>query len=140
MVTGFKEFVSRGNAVDLAVGLVIGVAFGQIVTALVDNVINPLVAGLFGEPNFDRLWVITVGGAGEPAQMLPLSVLTALTNFLLVALAVYLFVVVPMNKLAERRKSGEAEAPAAPAEDVLVLTEIRDLLAAQSGRGTPSQS
>lgn len=125
MLTGFKEFISRGNAVDLAVGVVIGAAFGQVVTAIVEKVLNPLIGGLFGKANFDRAWVWTLG---PEAEVLPFSILTALVNFVLVAAAVYVVVVVPMNRLTARRKEEGAE-PAAPTDDVRLLTEIRDLLA-----------
>lgn len=125
-VAGFRTFIQRGNAIDLAVGVVIGAAFGAIVAALVDGVINPLIAALFGKPDLDRIWVISLNGA----EILPGMVLTALINFLLVAFAIYSFVVVPMNALAARtRKAEEAAAPVATPEDVLVLREIRDLLA-----------
>ncbi|WP_448071029.1 large conductance mechanosensitive channel protein MscL [Georgenia yuyongxinii] len=130
MLQGFKEFISRGNAVDLAVGVVIGAAFTSVVNALVEKVLNPLIGGLFGSPSFDNTWVITLGLSGEKAEVLPFAVVTALVNFLLVAAALYFFVVLPMNGLAARRKVEEVE-PEAPAEDVRVLTEIRDLLAAQ---------
>ncbi|MFH5824747.1 large conductance mechanosensitive channel protein MscL [Georgenia sp. AZ-5] len=130
MLNGFQEFVSRGNAVDLAVGVVIGAAFTQIVNAIVEDVLDPLIGGLFGEPNFDRVWVWTIDGMGEPAEVLPLSILTAVVNFLLVAAALYFLVVLPMNRLAARRKV-EAPEPAAPSDDVRLLTEIRDLLAAE---------
>lgn len=130
MFDGFKEFIARGNAIELAVGVVIGGAFTAVVTALVDGIINPLIAGLFGHPNLDRIWVISLGDA----EILPGMVLTALINFLLVAAAIYFFVVVPLNKLAERRSAGAEDAVAEPAADVALLTEIRDLLKAQSGR------
>ena len=132
MLQGFKEFISRGNAVDLAVGVVIGAAFSQVITAIVDKVLNPLIGGLFGQPNFDRVWVWTLGSGESTAEVLPFSILTALINFLIVAAALYFFVVVPMNHLAARRKVEEAE-PEAPADDVRILTEIRDLLATQAG-------
>ena len=135
MLAGFKEFISRGNAVDLAVGVVIGAAFTGVVNAIVEKVLNPLIGGLFGKPDFDRTWVITLGSGDEVAEVLPFSILTALVNFLLVAAALYLLVVLPMNTLAARRKVEDAE-PEAPAEDVRVLTEIRDLLAAQQRGGT----
>src|SRR5699024_3023715 len=114
VLQGFKEFIARGNAVDLAVGVVIGAAFGAVVTALVDNVLNPLIGGVFGQPNLDRIWVITLNpavGGGEPTEILFGAVLTALINFLLVAAAIYFFVVVPLNKLAERRVQGEEPEP-----------------------------
>lgn len=132
MFKGFKEFISRGNAVDLAVGVVIGAAFSTVITAIVEQVLNPLIAGLFGEPNLDRVWVITLQPAhGDlPAtEMLLGAVLTALINFVLVAAAIYFLVVLPLNKLAERRARGKEPEPEASAEDVTLLREIRDLLA-----------
>ena len=128
MLKGFKEFISRGNALDLAVGVVIGASFGAVVTSIVDQVLNPLIAGLVGKPNFDDVLAFTI----RDATVRPGAVVTTLVNFLLVAAAIYFFVVLPMNQLAARRKVQAAE-PEAPAEDVRVLTEIRDLLAA--GRG-----
>lgn len=127
-IGGFKTFLARGNAVDLAVGFVVGAAFAAVVTSVVEGILNPLIAGLFGEPNLDEIWVISVGDA----QVLPGMVLTALINFVLVALAVYAFVVVPMNALAARTRREETPEPVATPEDVLVLREIRDLLAEKS--------
>lgn len=123
MIQGFKDFIARGNAVDLAVGVVIGAAFTLVVTNVVDNVLNPLIAGLFGEPNFDSLLAFTVGDA----VVMPGTVITALINFLLVALALYFVVVVPINKFNERRQSQEGEEAE---EQVLLLREIRDALTA----------
>ena len=120
MIQGFKEFISRGNVIDLAVGVIIGAAFSPIVTALTDNVIMALIAAIFGKPNFDEVGHFVVNGA----DIMPGTVITALVNFLLIAFAVYFFIVVPMNKL---RKPTE-ESPAEPTEDVKLLTEIRDLL------------
>lgn len=127
---GFKEFIARGNAIELAIGLVIGGAFAAVTTALVEGIINPLIAGLFGKPNLDTIWTISLGDAA----ILPGMVLTALINFVLVAAAIYFLVVVPLNHLAAKRKAGEEPEPEAPAEDVLLLQEIRDLLKAQSGK------
>jgi large conductance mechanosensitive channel len=126
MLAGFKEFISRGNAVDLAVGVVIGAAFTTVVNAIVEGVLNPLIAGIVGQPEFDDVLAFTINGA----TVRPGTVITALVNFLLVAVAIYFFVILPLNKLAALRKVEETE-PAAPAEDVRVLTEIRDLIAAQ---------
>lgn len=133
LVKGFREFILRGNVVDLAVGIIIGAAFGAVVTALVDGILNPLIGAIFGQPNLDTIWTITFNGS----NILPGVFLTAVLNFLLIALAVYGLVVVPMNRLAARRTSDEVEEPApAPAtpEDVVLLAEIRDLLAAQGTR------
>lgn len=126
MLQGFKEFIARGNAIDLAVGVIIGGAFTPIVTA-VTNVILGIVGAIFGAPNFDAVGQFSLNGS-YPIQ--PGAILTAIINFLLVAVALYFFIVVPMNKLAARRKQESAE-PAAPADDVRILTEIRDLLAAR---------
>jgi len=128
MFKGFKEFISRGNAIDLAVGVIIGGAFAPIVTA-VTNVIMGIIGGVFGQPNFDAVGQFYV----NDALIQPGAIITALVNFLLVAFAIYYFIVVPMNKLAARRKEEKVE-PAAPAEDVRILTEIRDLLASSGTR------
>ena len=128
MLKGFKEFISRGNAVDLAVGMVIGAAFTAVVTALVKQVINPLIGGLFGEQNFDDVFQFTIG----TATVQPGAVLTALVNLLLVAFALYFFIVLPMNALAARRKKEEAVETPEVSEDVQLLSEIRDLLKAQN--------
>ena len=143
---GFKEFISRGNAIELAVGIVIGAAFTAVVTSVVNGLINPLIGGIFGKPNLDDIWTITIGNAAWTdaagveqvgAALRPGMILTALLNFVIVAAAVYFMVVVPLNKLASLRKSGVEPEPEAPAEDVRLLTEIRDLLAASrtSGEG-----
>jgi len=135
---GFKEFVLRGNAIDLAVGVVIGAAFSQVVTAIVDYLINPIIGAIFGKPDISELWDITLRGAHDGVEASVLSVggiLNALLQFLIVAAALYFVIVMPMNHLASMRKTGEQAEPEAPAEDVLVLQEIRDLLAAQSARG-----
>ncbi|MFV0633776.1 large conductance mechanosensitive channel protein MscL [Demequina sp.] len=137
MIQGFKEFISRGNVVDLAVAVVIGTAFTAIVTALVDNIINPLIAAIFGEPDLSKVLTITLndGGTADTADDAILSfgaVLDAALDFLLVAAAIYLLIVMPLNKLAERRKKGEPapDEPVAPTE-IELLTEIRDALRAE---------
>lgn len=129
MIQGFKEFIARGNAIDLAVGMVIGAAFTAVVTALVDKVLNPLIGAIFGEPNFDSVGQFTINGA----TIQPGAVLTALISFLLVALALYFCIVMPMNKLAERRNAGVEPEEELPSDDVVLLTEIRDLLRQNAG-------
>lgn len=124
MLTGFKDFISRGNAVDLAVGVVIGAAFGAVITSIVEGILNPLIGAIFGQPNFDAVWTLTINGT--PIQ--PFIVVTALVNFLLVALAIYVCVVVPLNKLAAKRTVAEPE-PEEQSDESLLLTEIRDILA-----------
>ena len=132
MLKGFKDFIMRGNVVDLAVAVVIGAAFGAVVTSLVDNIFNPLIAAVFGQPDLSGVLTFTLRAAegDTPATVLSIGAfLGAILNFLIIAGAIYLAVVLPLNALAARRKAGEEPEPAAPAEDVLLLTEIRDLLA-----------
>ncbi|WP_282946906.1 large conductance mechanosensitive channel protein MscL [Cellulomonas endometrii] len=127
VLQGFKDFVSRGNAVELAVGIVIGAAFTSVVGAVQNGFISPLIGMLFGKPAIS--W--KVGPVNGSTIDLGLIV-NALIQFLLTAAAIYFLIVLPLNKLAERRKRGIEAEPARPAEDILLLQEIRDLLAAQS--------
>ena len=128
MLTGFKTFIMRGNVIDLAVAFVLGVAFAAVVDAIVNGVINPLIAAVFGQIALDDVWGVELNNA----QFYFGAVLGAIINFLAVAAAVYFLIVLPMNRLAERRKAGVEPEPEAPAEDVLLLQEIRDLLAKRS--------
>jgi large conductance mechanosensitive channel len=126
VIQGFKNFIMRGNVIDLAVAVVIGAAFTGVVTSFTNNLINPLIAA-FGGSNVNGLaWQII--GSNKKTVMDFGAVLTALINFLIVAAVVYFLVVAPMNLLAERRRRGQEPEPAAPAEDILLLQEIRDLL------------
>jgi large conductance mechanosensitive channel len=104
-MNGFKRFLMRGNVVDLAVAVVIGAAFGAVVTAFVKDLITPLIAAVAGKPDFSAL-ALTINGSRFPVG----DFLNALVSFLMVATAIYFFVVAPMNALAERRKRGEAPA------------------------------
>lgn len=137
LITGFKNFVLRGNVIDLAVAVVIGTAFSAVVKSLVDGFINPLVAALVGSSSLAGSMPVHLRGQ---ASIQVGSILAAVLNFVAVAAVVYFFVVVPMNRLLALRKQGEVDAPAAPAEDVLLLTEIRDLLAAQGGTRTSTRA
>ncbi len=125
MLTGFKTFIMRGNVIDLAVAFVLGVAFAAVIDTVVSGLITPLIAAVFGQMSLDAVWVVEVNNALFYFG----AVIGAIINFLAVAAAVYFLVVLPMNKLAERRKAGIEPEPEAPAEDVLLLQEIRDLLA-----------
>ena len=116
MIKGFKDFLMRGNVVDLAVAVVIGTAFAKVVESFV-TVIMDLVGKLGGTPDFSSF---------KPGGVAIGGFLTALVGFLVVAAAVYFMVVVPMNLLAERRKSGVEPEPEAPSEEIIVLQEIRD--------------
>ena len=131
MLQGFKDFIMKGNVIDLAVAVIIGAAFSQIVNALVESVLMPFVSALFQAPDFDSFAVLTLNGNDIKFGVL----LTAIVNFLLVAAAVYFAIVLPMNKMIERRNGRLGIEPEAEpvAEDVALLTEIRDLLSAQRG-------
>lgn len=109
---------------DLAVAVIIGAAFTQVVSALTDSVLMPLISALVGSPNFDDFAKITLNGNEIAFGVL----LTALVNFLLVAGAVYFAIVVPMNKLIAMRRV-EAEDVEETPEDIALLREIRDALA-----------
>jgi large conductance mechanosensitive channel len=131
MLKGFKEFIMRGNVVDLAVAVVIGAAFTAIVTALVKDLITPLVAALFGKPDFSNL-TFTI----NKSQFGYGDFINAALQFLLVAAAIYFFVIVPIKTLTElqarRRAAGEPQEVASVSSDeAILLREIRDLLSAQ---------
>jgi large conductance mechanosensitive channel len=100
MLTGFKTFLFRGNIVDLAVAVVIGAAFGAVVTALVEDLLTPLIAALVGQPDFSAI-AFTVNGS----RFLIGEFINALLAFVFIAAAIYFFVVTPMNMMAERKKS-----------------------------------
>jgi large conductance mechanosensitive channel len=102
MLKGFKEFILRGNVVDLAVAVVIGVAFGAVVAAFVADVITPLIAAIFGKPDFGSL-MFTINRSTFKYG----SFINAVIAFVLVAAAVYFAIVVPMNAMAARRAKGE---------------------------------
>lgn len=103
MLKGFKEFVLRGNVIDLAVAVVIGGAFGAVVAALVKDLLTPLIAAIVGQPDFSAIQ-FTVNGS----KFLVGDFINALISFLLIAAAVYVFVVAPMNAIIARRHRGEA--------------------------------
>ena len=105
MLKGFKEFVLRGNVLDLAIAVVIGGAFSAVVAAMVKDLLTPLIGAIVGKPDFSAL-VVTVNGS----QFLMGDFLNAVISFLLVAAAIYFFVVAPMNALIARRRRGEAPA------------------------------
>jgi large conductance mechanosensitive channel len=127
MLKGFREFIMRGNVVDLAIAVVIGTAFTALVKAFVADILTPIVAAIFGKPNFGDL-TLTI----NHSQFLYGDLINELITFVSVAAAVYFFVVVPMNKIAERRAKGQVPADELP-PDVALLTEIRDLLASRDG-------
>lgn len=130
MIRGFRDFIMRGNVIDLAVAVVIGGAFTAIVNAIVSSVINPLVA-LFYQPNADGVAGPTLTGIYGQSVPFPLGdLISAVISFFAVALVVYLVFVVPMNKWKERQaaKAGVVEKAAPLPTEQELLIQIRDLL------------
>lgn len=129
----FKEFAMRGNVIDLAVGVVIGGAFGKIITSLVNDVVMPVIGKILGGVNFtDLAVVLTPAQMGADGKEVAAAVLLrygafiqSMIDFALIALAIFMAIKV-INRM--QRKQEEAPAPAAPAEDIVLLTEIRDAL------------
>ncbi len=122
MIDGFKKFIFRGNAVDLAVGVIVGGAFGTIVSSLTADVITPIIGMFGGQPDFKEI----VAG---PVMLG--NFLNAVVAFLITAFALYVLIVAPMNKFKEiQDRKAAQDPPAAPVvpDDVKLLTEIRDLL------------
>lgn len=142
MLKGFREFISRGNVVDMAVGVVMGSAVTAIVNSIVANLINPLIAMIFGHPDMSSMLCITFNGATISFG----AILNAIINFLLIAVAVYFCIVVPMNQFRKAgsdalkkvlKRDGAADAKDEDAEEaektpeelqLEMLAEIRDLL------------
>lgn len=117
----FKEFISRGSVIDLAVAVVIGGAFTKIVNSLVDDIIMPIIGVIIGGINFENL-MVTVGTAEIKYGMF----IQAIVNFLLIALVIF-SVIKAINQF-KKKEEEKPEEPAAPSEDIVLLTEIRDLL------------
>ena len=125
MIKGFKDFVLRGNVVELAVAVVIGAAFGSIVTAFTNGIIKPLI-NTVTPPSSPGFGVQLVGGK-ESTYIDFAAVVTAAVNFVIVAAVVHFVIVYPLKTLQERRRRGIEAGPADPT-DIELLTEIRDLL------------
>ncbi|MDQ5770303.1 large-conductance mechanosensitive channel protein MscL [Thiothrix subterranea] len=130
-ISEFKEFAMKGNVVDLAVGVIIGAAFGKIVSAFVDGVVMPLLGLLVGGVDFSKMGILLK--AGDPAAVPPIpdlvlaygAFIQTVFDFTIVALAIFI-AIKAMNKL--KRKEEVAPAPAAPSNQEVLLGEIRDLL------------
>jgi large conductance mechanosensitive channel len=125
VLKGFKDFISRGNVVDLAVGIVIGAAFTALVGQFTKSFLEPLIKVISGGKQLSGTFKVRAVVFDWAAFI------NACITFLITAAALYFLVVMPMNKLAERRARGEEPEPKAPAEDIRLLTEIRDALIAQ---------
>ena len=125
MLKEFREFLLRGNVIDLAVAVVIGAAFGAVITSFVEDLLTPLLAAVGGEPDFGGL-AFTINDSrfryGE--------FINAVISFVIIGAAIFFVVVKPVNALQARRKAGLEPEPQAVPEDVVLLGEIRDLLKA----------
>lgn len=134
LISEFKEFIAKGNVVDLAVGIVIGGAFGKIVDSLVNDLLMPPIGLVIGGVKFSDLKMVikqaSVDAAGKAVDAVTINYgafIQSAIVFLIVALAVFVFVVKPMNAL-KRKKEASAPAPDVLSKDQILLTEIRDLL------------
>jgi large conductance mechanosensitive channel len=139
VIKGFKEFILRGNVIDLAVAVVIGAAFTGIVTAIVGGLINPLIALLFQADSLSKVVIAVPNVRGGTTDFAIGLIIAAIINFIAVAIVVYFVFVLPMNRLKERQAArasvtAEAEAEPLPTEAEL-LVQIRDLLERQSPAG-----
>jgi len=119
MLKGLKEFLMRGNVIDLGVAVVIGAAFNQVVNSFVSDVLTPIIGALGGVPDFSSLKLGPIGIG---------KFINAVLNFLIVGTAIYFLVVVPFQKVQEMRKKEEAAAPPEPPEEVKLLREILEEL------------
>ncbi|MGI6174620.1 MAG: large-conductance mechanosensitive channel protein MscL [Christensenellales bacterium] len=129
MLKEFKEFALKGNVLDLAIGVIIGGAFGKIVTSLVNDLLMPLIGVLLGGINFTDLKIVITPASGELAEVAILygAFIQSIVDFLIIAFSIFLFI-----KLISLRKKKEPEAPPEPVREVVLLEEIRDLLKSKS--------
>jgi large conductance mechanosensitive channel len=123
MIKEFREFLLRGNVIDLAIAVVIGAAFGAVVTSFVNDILMQVIAMVGGQPDFSGL-SFTI----NDAEFRYGAFLNAVISFIIIAAAIFFLVVKPVNALMARRKAGELPEPEAVPEDIVLLGEIRDLL------------
>lgn len=139
MLKGFREFILRGNVIDLAVGIIIGAAFTAIVTALVTGVFNPVIGALFNAESLNTAFIVKIPTiSGGSAKIMFGTVIAAVLQFLIVAIVVYFALVLPINHLskiafAKQKQAAEATPANVPPTETELLIQIRDLLA-----GSPS--
>jgi len=124
MLKGFRDFILRGNVVDLAVAVVIGAAFTAIINSILNGLVNPLIAAILGKPNLNSVGNFTINGSQFSIGL----VLTAIINFVVVGAAVYFIVVLPMNKVIARRLLKSDQTDESVSEEITLLREIRDAL------------
>lgn len=128
MIKEFKEFISRGNVLDLAVGVIIGGAFNKIVTSLVDNILMPIIGLILGGIDFSSLSFKI-----KDATIAYGLFIQNIVDFLIVAFTIFI-VIKAVNKLMRKKEKKEEAAPAGPSEEVLLLTEIKNELVKQNKR------
>lgn len=141
-VKEFKEFAIKGNVMDLAVGVIIGGAFGKIIDSVVNDLIMPLVAGIIGKPDFSNLYLVLRGAVQEGTALADAkkiegaaifaygNFITVAINFILLALVIFMMIKA-INKM-KRKEEAVVAAPVAPPKEEVLLTEIRDLLKAKA--------
>jgi large conductance mechanosensitive channel len=134
LLNGFKEFITRGNVLDLAVAVVIGAAFSGVISGLVDGFIMPLIGWLVGAPDFSSIAFSVPNWQGKETEFQIGLFIQGVIMFLLIASAIYFFVIIPVKKLSELRKKPVEEEIVEEAldEQTVLLTEIRDLLRVQA--------
>lgn len=123
MIKEFREFILRGNVLDLAVGVIIGAAFGAIIKSLVEDILTPIIAWMIGKPDFSGIHAgpVMIG-----------NFINAIIGFLLIALVVFFAIVRPANALMNRINPPKPTGPPAPTKEETLLTEIRDAILAQA--------
>ncbi|WP_027894185.1 large conductance mechanosensitive channel protein MscL [Calidithermus chliarophilus] len=127
MLKGFRDFIFRGNVVDLAVAVIIGAAFGTVVDSMVKDIITPVIGLIGGQPDFSSIRV-GANAQGEGGIAIG-NFINALISFTIKAAVIYFVIVVPMKRLTDLLKRNEVPAaPPAPSEDIILLREIRDAL------------
>jgi len=135
MLKGFKEFILRGNVIDLAVAVVIGTAFTAVVTSLVTNLFNPAIGALFKAESLNEVWKVsipTLMNDGTTADIRFGAVVASIIQFLIIAAVVYFVLIVPINylkKVSFKKKIEEVGPTDTPPTELELLSEIRDLLA-----------
>ncbi len=122
MFKEFRDFIMRGSVVELAVAVIMGAAFGKVVTSVVEDIITPLIGAIGGQPDFSSI---------KAGPILLGNFINAIVGFLIIAFVVFLLIVKPMNTMMTRMKRQEEVQPASPTVDQKLLTEIRDLLTEQ---------
>ena len=123
MFKEFRDFIMRGNVVELAVAVIMGAAFGKVVTSVVEDIITPLIGAIGGQPDFSSI---------KAGPILLGNFINAIVGFLIIAFVVFLLIVKPMNAMMARTKKQAEVAPAAPSVEEKLLIEIRDAIKSQA--------